>query len=183
MPSVTFNVTNDNKSTQTYTMKVEDKKFINSIIDVKDNNLTTAQLQQLKDVAARSGDANILERCDLTPQDNIKLAELNGYGKYYEITLSSDRKFYQVKIKDTAKDPTVGTIKRDFGVRDNVFVQKSDIPYGNEALLRNAKKSSLDNYTDWDTAQLRPNNVINIPVEEVTIQNSPRGFLGRLLWQ
>ena len=185
--TVKFNVkVNNTSNTKPFTLNVEDKKFINSIITVgEDNTITPEQMKKLQEAAGRNGDLGILEACDLNPEEKINLANSNGYSEYYDIKLSKDGELYEVTVKKTSnlvKDPTLGTIKKDFGVRDNVFIQKGEIPYGNEDLIRNAGKNMTPDArnVDYDSTQLREGNTIRIPVEEVNIQDSPRGFWGRL---
>jgi len=183
---VSLNVKLDNDNTKPFTINVENKKFINSVIVFgEDNTITLEQMKKLQEVAAREGDLGVLEACDLNPEEKINLANLNGYNEYYDIKLSKDKKFFEVTIKETGTfvcDPYLGTIKKDFGVREGVFVQGSDIPYGNESLIMNAKKNMTadERNIDYDSAHLKPGDVIRIPVEEVSIQDSPRGFWGRL---
>ena len=176
------------KNVKSFTLNVENSKYINSVVNVGENNtITPEQMKQLQNIAARSGDLGVLELCDLTPAEKINLAKINGYSEYYNIKISKDGKYYQVEIKETGtwtKDPNLGTIKKDFGVRDGVFVQGHEIPYGNEDLIYNREKGRTadERNIDYDKTKLKPGDVINIPVSEVTIQDSPRGKWGRF-WQ
>ena len=187
--AVTLNITTDNNGTKPFTINVEDKKFINSVITVGDNyTITEEQAKKLQEIARRNGDFGILELCDLNSNEKINLAYINGYGEYYEIKLSKHGKYYQVTIKETGfftKDPTLNTIKVDFGVRFGVFIDKNEILHGNEDLInsRDKKMTAEDRNINYDTTKFKAGDTINIPVEEVTIQNSPRGMWGRFLWQ
>ena len=58
-------------------------------------------MKKLQDAAARNGDAGILEKCDLTPREVVKLANLSGYGEYYDIKLSKDGNYFEVTVKKT----------------------------------------------------------------------------------
>ena len=70
--------------------------------------------------------------------EKLKLANMYGFSEYYDISLSEDRKMFKVKIKDAGffvSNPNLGTIKSDFGIKDNVLVRKGKIPYKNEKVI------------------------------------------------
>lgn len=179
--TVTLNVANGNKTTRQATIIVQDgnKQLINSVINVgKNNTIKLSDFQKLQEVARKNGDAGILEQCDLGAKQKLKLAMMNGFSEYYDISLSDDGKLFKVKIKDAGtfvKNPSLATIKKDFGIRDNVLVQKGKIPYGNEGVIPEST------YGDgYDNVEIETGKTINIPVAEINIEGSPRGFWGRL---
>ena len=179
--SITFNVVNsDNKVTNTYTCMLENKSFINSIITVGDNNsIRESDVKKLTDIAQRSGDLGIIEHSDLTGEEKKNLALANNFGEYYDITVSKDGKYLQVKIKDAGffcKNPNLATIKSDFGIRDGVFVQKDNIPHGNEDVIPESTYGA-----GYDSVELLVGETINIPVSEININGTPRGGFGRFL--
>ena len=183
--SVTLLVT-DNKTQKPFTILTKNKDFINSIITVGENNtISKADKTLLQEIAGRNGDLGIIEDCDLTMQEKIDLANYRGFDKFYDIKLSNDKKYLQVTIKKTAffnTDPTLYNIKRDFGVRDNVFVGKGYIPHGNEEVISNAPKGTGGGSNiDYDTAKLRPGQTINIPVDEVNFNEQARSWWARLI--
>lgn len=184
--SITLNVVcGKNSEIKQCSLLTENKNYINSIIELGENNsITEAQMEQLRHVAARSGDSKVLEQSDLNGQNKINLAKLNGFDEYYDISLSKDGKLMQVKIKDAGmlvKNPILGTIKKDFGVRDHVFIQGDEVPYGNEDIIYNNEIDYVSDYNnkDYDRVILKVGQTINIPVNEVNINGTPKGFLGR----
>ena len=122
----------------------------------------------------------------LTAQQKIDLANKNGFGEYYDLKPSSDGKYIILKVKDSGiftQNPTLDTIKSDFGIASGVLVNKGEIPYGNQEVIEKRAKpgSTADGRnTDYDAAKLLPGDKLNIPLEEVKISDSPRGFWGRL---
>ena len=179
MPSsITFSVVNSsNKEIRKYTCLTEDKSYINSIITVgKNNSIKQADVNKLKEVANRSGDAGVIEQSDLNGQEKKNLALANNFGDYYDITVSKDGKYLQVKIKDTTIDPNLADIKNDFGVRDNVFVQKGNIPHGNEGVIPSSSYGA-----GYDSITIKAGETLNIPVSEINIDGKPRNFAGRFL--
>ena len=184
--TITLQVVGNNNQTKPFTLMTENKDFINSIITVGENNqISVKDKNKLLEVAGRNGDLGILEETDLTMQEKINLANFRGFDKFYDIKLSDDKKYLQVTIKKTTAfntDPTIGNIKEDFGVRDNVFVGKGYIPHGNEEVISNAPKNcGGGNNIDYDTAKLSPGQTINIPVEEVNFSENPRTWWARLI--
>lgn len=183
--SVTLQVVG-NTSNRKFTFQTENVKLIKSIVTVKNNTISESDMKKLQETAKKGGDLGILESCDLNAQEKVNLAKLNNFSEYYDIKPSQDGKYLVVTIKKCGmftQDPTLGTIKSDFGVRDNVFVTKEGIPHGNELIIEKRSKagSSADGRnTDYDQAKLRPGDVLNIPVSEINISDTPRGFWGRL---
>ena len=123
----------------------------------------------------------------LSPEEKLKLAELNGYNKPYELSLVTvdGKKCLQVKVRKTKwyyPNPQLKTIKADFGLSDGLLVRKGEIPYGNKDVIdkRAVPGSTPDGRnTDYDAAELEAGDVINIPIENVKINDSPKGFWGR----
>lgn len=185
--TLTFNLANSNG--RTYTIMAESANLVKSAVTVKNNTITQSDVSILQRLAAKNGDAGILEQCDLNGEQKLNLAKLNDFSKYYDIQLSEDGKMFKVTVKATGiftKNPTLGTIKADFGVKDNVFVQGHNIPYDNEGTIekRAVPGSSADGRnTDYDAAKLLPGDSINIPVACVSISSSPRGAFERALYQ
>ena len=98
--------------------------------------------------------------------------------------MSADKKYFQVKVKDSWKNPLLSDIKADFGLRDGVLVTKNGIPHGNENLIEERLKTSdthLGKNTDYNKVKLQAGDTINIPVSQITSLDGPRGFWGRLL--
>ena len=176
---IVFKIVGQNNTKRECTVLTENKKFINSIITVgKDNTITEADLKTIQDVAKRAGDAGVLEQADLNGEQKINLAKINGFAEYYDITLSKDGKYLQVKIKDAGiftANPTLGIIKEDFGVRNNVFVNKGEILHGNAGVIPSSANGNYDN------VQISAGKTINIPVEEVTVNSSPCNGFARFL--
>ena len=184
--TVTFNVANGNKSTRKFTFQTESKELINSIITVgSDNTISHSDMVKLQETARKNGDAGILEQCDLSAEEKLKMAELNGYNGPYELSLSEDKKFLKVKVKKTKwyyPDPQLRTIKADFGIEAKVLVTKDGIPYGNEGVIskRAEPGSSADGRnTDYDVAELKAGDVINLPIALVKLNSKPQGFWQR----
>lgn len=188
--TVIFNVDTKNSNGRTFTLNVTDKSYVNSIITVKDNNsITEDDVTKLQQAAARNGDFGILEACDLNGDEKLNLAMLQNFSKYYDIKLSDDKKYFEVKVKNAGtfiKNPSLGTIKKDFGIRDNVLVTKDrGIPYGNESVIREAGQPGTigdgsKEGIDYDKAVIKVGKTINIPVDEINITDTPCGFWGRL---
>ena len=187
MPQLTFNIANSNG--RTYSILAENENLVRSIVKVNNNTITNNDIQILQKTAAKNGDVGILESCDLSGQHKLNLAKMNGFSDYYDIKLSEDGKMFQVTVKKTGiltKNPTLDTIKSDFGIDDGVLVQKGNIPYGNENLIekRSEAGSSADGRnTDYNVTKLLPGDTINLPVALVNLDSSPRGFFRRLLMQ
>ena len=188
MTDLTFNIANSNG--RTFTLKADDEKLAKSVVSVKENNtITNADVALLQQTASKNGDFGILEHCDLSANHKLKLAELNNFGEYYDIKLSEDGKMFKVTVKDAGafvENPTLGTLKADFGIDDGVFVKKGEIPYGNGDIIQKRSKpgSSADGRnTDYDQTKFEPGDSINIPVALIKITDSPRGFWGRFFCQ
>lgn len=182
MPTtVTLNVQQTNKQiNKPATVQVENKSLINCIFpNINNNTITEAQLEKLQEIARKNGDACILEQCDLGAEEKLQLAVMNNFSKYYDITLSDDNKYFKVKIKDAGmfcKNPNLGVIKDDFGLKDGVLVQQGNIPHGNEDVI---PKSSYG--AGYDNVELQVGDVINIPVSEINIEGTPKGGFGRFI--
>lgn len=177
---VCLNVIGPNNTTRKATILTENKSFINSIITVGNNNtIKDSDFTLLQSVAKKSGDSGIIENSDLNGEQMKNFALANGFGEYYDITVSKDGKYLQVKIKDAGlfcKNPNLADIKADFGVRDNVFVQKGNIPHGNEGVIPRSTGGA-----GFDSVIIPVGKTINIPLSEINIDGSPRGAFGRIL--
>ena len=160
-----------------HTCLTEKKSFINSIITVSENNtISKSDINKLNEVAQRSGDTGIIEHSDLNGEEKKNLALANDFEKYYDISVSNDGKYLQVTIKDAGtfcKNPNLADIKSDFGIKDGVFVQKGNIPHGNEGVIPSSAGGNFDG------VEISAGKTINIPVSEININGSPRGQWGR----
>lgn len=176
--TITLNVTNPNNTTRKFSIMAENETLINSIVTVKNNTISYSDMEKLQNIAKRNGDAGVLEQCDFGAEEKLALAKLNKFGEYYDITLSNDKKYFKVKIKDAGMfcaNPNLATIKSDFGIKDNVLVQKGGIPHGNEGVITGSHGGNFDGVT------MNPGEVINIPVEEININGTPSGGFSRFL--
>ncbi len=177
--TVTLNVVNKNQQqARKFTIQVEDKNFINSIVTVKDNNtITESDVQKLQQVAQRSGDYGIIEGSDLNGEEKLNLANNFKFNEYYDIKLSADKKYFQITIKKTpwyCSDPTLGVIKSDFGIRDNVLVKKGSIPYDNAGVIPASSHGA-----GYDNIKIPAGKTINVPVSEINIDSTPHGAVYR----
>lgn len=176
--TVTLNVAGQSQQQRQFTIRVEDEKFINSIVNVKDNTITESDVKKLQQAAQRSGDYGILESSDLNGDEKLNLADSLKFNEYYDIKLSPDKKFFQITIKETpwyCSDPTLGVIKSDFGIRDNVLVQKGSIPYGNDKVI-----PSSSHGIGFDKIIMQAGETINVPVSEINLDSTPHGAIYRL---
>ena len=179
MPNtITFSVVNSsNKEIRKYTCLTEEKSYVNSIITIgKNNTIKEANMNKLIEVAKRSGDAGVIEQSDLNGEQKKNLALANDFGDYYDISVSKDGKYLQVKIKKTMIDPNLADIKSDFGVRNDVFVQKDNIPHGNGGVIPSSSYGA-----GYDSITIKAGETLNIPVSEINIDGKPRNFAGRFL--
>lgn len=177
--TITLNLAKtNNTNAKTFSIRTENKSLLNAIVgDIKNETITEAQMHRLQEVAGRNGDAGILESCDLGGAEKINLAKMNGFSQYYDISLSDDKKYFKVKIKDAGalcKNPNLATIKADFGLRDGVLVQKGKIPHGNDGVIPSSTGGG-----GFDGVELKVGKEINIPVSEINITGSPRGAVAR----
>lgn len=185
--NITLTVLKEDGTTRPFTIQTENKEFINSIIEVGENNTISEQdAKILLDTLSNDGDMGVLENIDLNPKQKQNLAQIFNFDKYYDIQLSKDGKYFKVTIKDAGffvKNPTLGDIKSDFGIRDNVFVTENEIPHGNSELINNNPKGMTadDRNIDYDKTTIFVGQTINIPVDEINITGTPRGMFGRLL--
>lgn len=83
-------VDNSGKDTgKTYTCNVENKSFINSIINVgKDNTITINDAKTLQNIAGLSGDISVIEESDIRGINNLKQAIENKSASYSESLLN-----------------------------------------------------------------------------------------------
>ena len=188
--NITFNVVDSNgqvirQRSFTVTKNIKENNFINSVIKVADNNsITEADEKKLEGIAKRFNVwyDNAIEDADMTPDEKLALAKQNpNYSKHYNLSLSEDKKFLVVEVKKTNflyPDPQMQTIKADFGVRNNVLVEKNYIPHGNAETIN--KHINVWTYDDrninYDKIEFEAGDKINIPIEEVYIQPKSAGF-------
>lgn len=184
--TVTFNVTAGNKKVREAHLLVDKNstKIIQSILghEIEEGgNLTAQELSILQQTAKKGGNMTVLEDADLSPEQKLNQAKFNGYGEYYKLSLSPDKKFIVIEVKKTGgctPDPKLCDIKADFGIPDNIIVQKKQIPYGNRETLELRKE---DGNGDFDKIKLRPGDKLNIPINCIKIQDDgPRGAMGRI---
>jgi hypothetical protein len=173
--SVEFQVIQGN-ATKTKTLKVENKKLINCVFpNWKDGTaITNDQYLNLKHSAKVGGDGSILETCDLNSKQKIQQAKLNGYNDFYDIELSPDGKYYLITVKKTPSlypDPQVGHLKKDFGLRENVFIEN------NRELL---PENTTTETGSFDSEIIKGGTTFKLPVEETSFTNGASGFWGRL---
>lgn len=174
--TVTLQVAKSNNSTQDFTVQVKDKKFLNTIIDTSKEAITEQEMNYIQDVAKRGGDAGILEDCDLNPQEKLKLAVINKYDDAYDIKLSSDGKYFEITIKPTSclyPDPRIEDVKKDFGLRENVFIDNN-----NNLVGEHPDEGIGGNY---DNNKLKGGTTFRVPVNEAHFTNGPAGFWRRLI--
>ena len=155
---------------------VENEKLLNSIIGGNKKTITQNEMKHIQETAKRNGDAGILESCDLNPKEKMNLAKLNGYGEHYDIKLSKDGKFYEITVKKTGclyPDPKIYHIKKDFGLRDNVFLENNKNLVG--------EHPDDENSQNYDLNKIKGGTTFKIPVQEAHFDNGCNGFFGRLI--
>ncbi len=178
--NVTLNIVNPDTK-QTYkkaTVLVDDKAVLKSLFPT--NNITEDDLVKIQEIARQSGDLGVLESSDLNPSQKLALATVNEYNEYYDIKLSKDGKYYEIKVKEAGvftKDVTGYGIKRDFGLRENVLLD-NNLDY----MVDNAEPGSTPDgrNTDYDKVKFPAGTVIKLPVGEVNFEAGPSGFWRRL---
>ncbi len=177
MPTtITFNVKTKTGS-KPATINVSNKNVIKYIFpNLKNNNISETQLNQLQGIAKRGGDLGVIEDCDLNSRQKMEQAKINGYDEFYDIKLSKDGKFYEITVKPTSMlypDPKIFHIKKDFGLKENVFLENN----------RNLVGSNPDDPEsgNFDFNKLPGGTTFKIPVEEAHFTNGPSGFFGRII--
>lgn len=100
--TVTLNIQSGN-NTSKGSINVADKKLLNCIFpNMQNNTITEAEFKHAQDVARRAGDKGIIEKEDLqTATEKLELAKLNKYGDMYDLSLSDDKKYFIIKVKDS----------------------------------------------------------------------------------
>ena len=165
-----------------FVVKTENKKFINSIITVnEEGEITEEQKRQLLEAAGRCGESDVLENCDLNYQQQINLANLNGFDKFYDLKLSKDGKNLIMTVKRTnmfTPNPTLGRIKTDFGLKDGVLVKKGEISDDNYDVIQ--KRHLESGEKDYDCAIMKPGDQLTIPMSEINFDDKPFTLLWRL---
>ena len=181
---ITLQVVGENGQKTPFTIQTEKENYINSIIEVgKNNEISENDKVKLLEIAGRSGDLNTIETSDLSLDDKINYANYCGYDKFYSFKVSKNGKYLEVTVKETSAltaNPNLGNIKDDFlGGKSNILVTKEEIPHENSNLIeRKAPYGARENY---DEITLMPGETINIPIEHLQFNESPRSWLARLL--
>ena len=180
---IKLQVLGENGQKTPFTINTEKENFINSIIEIgKNNEISEADKAKLIELAKRNGDKNTIEDCDMTLDDKINYANFCGYNNFYDIKISKDQKYLEVKIKETGAlcpNPTLGEIKQDFlGGKDNILVQKGEIPHGNSGVIDD--KKYRENYDSYDEYPIEEGKTIRIPIEELQFNEKPRNWWARL---
>ncbi len=180
--NVTLNIVNPktNETVRKATVLIDDTAVLKSLFPNK--NISEEDLIKLQETARKSGDLGVLESSDLNPEQKLSLAEVNGYNEYYDIKLSNDGKYYEVKVKDAGfftRDLKAINVKRDFGLKENVLLN-NNLNY----MIDNAEPgSSADGRnTDYDQVKFPAGTVIKLPVEETSFDAGASGFWRRLFW-
>ncbi len=188
MTDITLIVTDAGR--KNFTIKAENKSLVSAVVNVKNGNeIINSDVIKLQEACRKGGDLGALENCDLNGIQKIALAKLNGFNEYYDISLTENGMCLAVRIKETpwyVENPTLGTIKADFGVPDHIFVQGRNIPFGNADIInkRSVPGSTPDGRnTDYDKTKFEAGDVINIPIAQINIDGSPRGGFGRFFLQ
>lgn len=108
----------------------------------------------------------------------LLLAKSYGYDKYYDIQqVEKDGKdYFKVIIKKTPfyfPDPKGQTIVIDFNLKTGVLLDN------NRELLESRYNYTGSKGSSYNHAKIKDGDVIYLPVEEVSFDSSPCGFIGR----
>ncbi len=165
------------KTVRQGTLNVQDEKII-KFFDVK--NVTEEGFIKLQEKARNARDIGVLDYYDLTPEEKLAQAKENKYDKYYDIKLSNDGKFFEIKVKPQgAFSPAFNgyDIKADFGLAENVLMNNNK-----DYVVKHAPAGSTPDgrNTDFDKATFTPDYTIKIPVNEASFNNGPSGWWSRL---
>ncbi len=179
--TITLNVTQGKgHETRKATIQVENKNLIKCIFPnmVDENTLDNSQFKKLQEIARRGGDMGKLESVDLSPEEKVEQAKINGYNEYYDIKLSDDKKRYVITIKETGMffpDPRIEDIKKDFSLAENVFLDNNE-----ELVLKREDRSwDTESNHNYDSDKLKGGDTFTIPVEQASFTNGPAGFWRR----
>ena len=185
MPNVTLTVTKANGTEQAFTVNTENKKFINSIITVgEDNKITEADKRTLINTMAIGGDAGILDYSDLSPEHKAKVAEMTSkYGDDFKIEVieESGKKFYKFTVKESWSKEMLGffgfrnkisasTIKSLLNLKEGQY--RYDDGWGHSyscSALKyyNMGDGAMNKYSG-DDFKFKSGQTFKIPVEDVT---------------
>ena len=174
--TVTLNVISTDQSTRKETIQVSNKDLIKCIFPAfNGKDITSVGYNKLVTIA-KAGDQKVLEESDLSPAQKMKQFYLNGYDDAYEIKLSKDGKFYEITVKPTGilyPDPRLYHIKKDFGLKENVFLDNNRKLVGKHP--ENSESGS------YDLNKIKGGTTFKIPVNEAHFLTGPSGFFGRII--
>lgn len=181
--NLTIPISNPSQGEKTaLNLKVENMavaKYINSIVTVdKEGCITETGAAVLETYAAKSGDKSTLENCDFTPEEKLGMANANEFNKYYDLSLSADKKFILVKIKDNFTTTRSGFIIHDFGLKENVLLDNNRELMTKRPCSYSAGKNGKNR--NFNNVIFKADDVIKIPVDLAKI-NTPRSDIYRKL--
>ena len=173
--TVTLNVISTDQSTRKETIQVSNKDLIKCVFpSFNGKDITSVGYNKLVTIA-KAGDQKVLEESDLSPAQKMKQFYLNGYDNAYEIKLSKDGKSYEITVKPTGMlhpDPQIYHIKKDFGLKENVFLDNNRNLVG-----EHPDDSESGNY---NFNKIKGGTTFKIPVNEAHFSAGVSGFWGRL---
>ena len=172
--TVKLNVISTDQSTRKETIQVSSKELIKCVFPYFNGEDITSVAYDKLVAIAKAGDEKVLEESDLSPEQKMKRFYLNGYDDAYEIKLSNDRKFYEITVKPTGilyPDPEIYNIKKDFGLKENVFLDN------NRNLVGDHPDDSFTH--NYDNNKIKGGTTFKIPVNEAHFSAGPSGFWGR----
>lgn len=110
----------------------------------------------------------------------LLLAKTYGYDEYYDIeqVKIGEKDYFKVKVKETPfyyPDPKGQTIVKDFNLKSGVLLNN------NRKLLESRYNYTGIDGSSYNHAKIKGGDVIYLPVEEVSFDSSPCGFMGRLI--
>ena len=186
MPNVTLTVTKANGTEQAYTVMTGNKKFINSIITVGDDNkITEADKKTLINTMSIGGDAGILDYADLSPEQKADVAQMTSkYADNFNIEVIKDesgKKFYQFTVKENwlrqqigifapRKKISAATIKSLLNLKEGQYRYYDGMGhyFACSALKHyNMGDGVMDVYSG-DDFEFRAGDTFKIPVDDVT---------------
>lgn len=185
--TVTLNI-QSGKTTSKGSIMVEDRKYLNCIFpNMQNDTITEEEFKHAQDVARRAGDKGVLEEKDIqSGTEKLELAKINKYNEMYDLSLSDDKKYFIIKVRDCNVYPRLGGIKDDFGIRNGYFVTQKDhysptYNSDNAELLSERHERGADGIVngDYDDIRLEPGDTLRIPVEEINIQSGVSSSWGR----
>lgn len=172
----------ENGNTQAYTVKTENKKYLQCILGMTDfsSPITNEQKNELQDIMSIGGDAGILDYQDLSPKHKLDLAKMTSkYADDYEMELvtQNGKQFYKFTIKKGMfngffnKNISAYEIKDAFKLDSKKY--ETEDPWGHRFKCSALKyyNTGEDKAMDWrstDTAELKSGMSFILPVEDVT---------------